>query len=207
MFTNQYIISSCVISNNTVYKNGERLFVNQGAEVSAFLPSVYRHFELNYPRFYKMDSLSKLGWLASEILIKDSFNKENYPSENVGVILFNNNSSLDSDLKYMASVADIPSPALFVYTLPNIMIGEICIRNNFKGEDAFFVSEIFDAQFMVNYVNDLFNSNILKACICGWVELLGNGYKACLFLVEKGKGKITFDKEQVSKIFDMKIEA
>ena len=96
------------------------------------------------------------------------------------------------------SVNDIASPSLFVYTLPNIVTGEICIRNNFKGEDAFFVSESFDPGFIENYVNNLLDNNILQTCICGWVELLGNEYKAALFLWKKLKRDdgVSFTKEQ-----------
>ncbi len=152
-----------------------------------FLVSIYKNFGINYSRFYKMDNLSKLGWLASEVLLKDSFQKENYKSEDVGLILSNANSSLDTDQKYLASVSDIPSPSLFVYTLPNIVTGEICIRNNFKGEDAFFLFDNFNADFIYDYVSSLLNNNTLQACICGWVELLGDEYKVALFLVEKDK--------------------
>jgi len=120
------------------------------------------------------------------------------------LILTNANASLDSDLKYMESVNDIPSPALFVYTLPNIMTGEICIRNNFKGEDAFFIFEKFDAAFIETYVNNLLNNGILEACICGWVDVLGDEYKAVLFLVEKEEkaNSVMFSKKNLNSIFD-----
>jgi len=151
-----------------------------------------------------MDNLSKLGWLASEILLKDSFKKDNYRPEDIGLILSNTNSSLDTDQKYMESLKNIPSPSLFVYTLPNIVTGEICIRNNFKGEDAFFVFDNFNAGFIENYVSSLLDNNVLQACICGWIELLGNEYKAVLFLVEKLKSNeaVAFTKEQMNTIFE-----
>jgi hypothetical protein len=186
-----------------VYKNEVPVFENRGADLPAFLLSIYQHFELNYPKFYKMDNLSKLGWLAAEILLNGSAIK-NYQPETVGMVLTNANASLDSDQKYMKSVADIPSPALFVYTLPNIMIGEICIRNNFKGEDAFFIFEKFDAAFIELYVNNLLTNNILNACICGWVDVLGDDYKAVLFLVEKKESEkaLSFTKDNLGNIFD-----
>ncbi len=153
-----------------------------------------------------MDSLSKLGWLTSEILLKDSFDKEQYKPEDIGIILSNKNSSLDTDKKYLASVRDIPSPALFVYTLPNIATGEICIRNNFKGEDAFFIFDKFDAGFIADYVSGLLNNNKLQACICGWVELLENEYKSAFFLVEKVKNKdaVPFTAANMDKLFENK---
>lgn len=193
MTENLYITASCNIANNLVIKDNKVVFENEGIAVQPFLLSVYQHFAINYPRFYKMDNLCKLGWLASEILLKGSFQKEKYRPEDTGVILANTNGSLDTDMKYMASTKDIPSPSLFVYTLPNIVAGEICIRNHFKGEDAFFIFESFPAEFMHQYVNNLFDNNLLQACICGWVELLGDEYKAALFLVEKMKTEEAID--------------
>ncbi|MDB5030681.1 hypothetical protein [Mucilaginibacter sp.] len=200
---NNYITSYCTIVKHVVYKNEVPVFENRDADLPAFLLSAYQYFGLNYPKFYKMDNLSKLGWLASEILLKGSYIKD-YEPEDVGLVLSNANSSLDSDQKYIKSVSDIPSPALFVYTLPNIMIGEICIRNNFKGEDAFFIFEKFDAGFIELYVNNLLNNNTLSACICGWVDVFESDYKAVLFLVEKEErdNAISFSKKNLGGIFD-----
>lgn len=197
------ITATCMIRDRVVLKDGEPVFENRGAagggsasgnrgmgigQMGQFLVSLYQHLGLNYPRFYKMDSLSKLGWLAAEILLKDSFRAENYRPEDVGIVLANANASLDTDLKYFETVAEIPSPSLFVYTLPSIVIGEICIRNNFKGETAFFVTDRFDAGFMEGYVRGLMKDNILKACIYGWVDLLGEKGEAVLFLMENENG-------------------
>src|SRR5258708_919479 len=179
------ITASCRISDHSVYRNGQLLFENKETDLPGFLLSGYHHFKLNYPKFYKMDNLSKLGWLTAEILLKENFRPGFYQPKEVAISLANANSSLDTDLKYYETVKEIPSPALFVYTLPNIMIGEICIRNNFKGESAFFISPQFDAGFMERTVNYLLDNNILKACICGWVDLLVPAYKAGLYLVER----------------------
>ena len=150
-----------------------------------------------------MDNLSKLGWLATEILLKDNFNAVACKAEEVGIVLSNANASLDTDIKYYETAKDIASPALFVYTLPNIVIGEISIRHHFKGENAFFISEKFDAEFIEQYVSGLLNNNILQCCICGWVELLEDQYKAVLFLVENepGSPKKLFTKENLNKIY------
>jgi len=200
-----YITASCIISNNAVYKNEKAVFENKQADLPAFLLSAYRHFEIKYPKFYKMDNLSKLGWLANEILLADNFSKEKYRPEDTGVVLSNASSSLDTDMKYYETAKDIASPALFVYTLPNIVMGEICIRHGFKGENAFFIFEQFDADFIKQYVSNLINNNILQACVCGWVELLDDKYKTALFLIEKGEGgKATlFTKENLNKIYQL----
>ncbi len=202
MTTEKHITSSCIISNNTVVKNGVKLFENPGADVAGFLLSVYQHFQFNYPKFYKMDNLSKLGWLTAEVLLEDSLDKPAYQPEGLGMIIANANSSLDNDIKYTGTIKEVPSPAVFVYTLPNIVIGEICIRHNFKGEHAFFIQETFDAGFVAQQVNYLLDNDILQACICGWADVLEQDYKAGLFLVEKKKSKesVVFSADNLDRI-------
>ena len=186
-----------------MYKNGTLVFSNDDVTPADFLLSVYHHFSLTYPKFYKMDMLSKLGWLTAEVLLMDSFDGSTYAPAEVGVVLSNANSSLDSDLKYMKSVADIASPALFVYTLPNIMIAEISIRNGLKSEGAFFISEKFDAKLLKSYVDNLMYNNKLNCCVCGWVDVLENDYKAALFLVEKADSEnaVVFLENNMDSIF------
>jgi hypothetical protein len=198
-----YITSSCKIDQGVVSKDDKPIFENKGADLQNLLLSVYQHFQINYPKFYKMDNLSKLGWLASEMLLKDSYQKDAYQPEEIGLVLANHNSSLDNDIKYFESAKEIASPSLFVYTLPNIVIGEICIRNNFKGEHAFFIQDNFDTDFIEQQVNYLLNNNILQACICGWIDVLEQDYKAVLFLVEKSKkpGLLVFSAENMNKVF------
>lgn len=185
-----------------MHKNGQQVF-EQSGEPGAFLIAAYRHFDLQYPKFFKMDNLSKLGWLANEILLQDSFNKEKYKPEEIGVVLSNANASLDTDIKYYETTASIASPAQFVYTLPNIVIGEISIRHSFKGENAFFITQEFDAAFTVQYVNNLLNNDILQCCICGWADVLNDDCQATLFLVEKDKtaNSVIFTAENLNKIY------
>lgn len=203
MTTEKHITSSCIISNNAVVKNGLKLFENPGTDVAGFLLSFYQHFQFNYPKFYKMDNLSKLGWLAAELLLKDSFDRAAYQPEDAGVILANANSSLDNDIKYTSTIKEVPSPSVFVYTLPNIVIGEISIRNGFKGEHAFFIQEQFDTAFIAQQVDYLLDNDILQVCICGWVDVLEQGYKAGLFLVEKKKSEesVVFSADNLDRIF------
>ena len=194
-----------MISKQVVYKNRQRVFEEGIKALPDFLVSAYQHFGLQYSRFYKMDNLSKLGWLANEVLLQGGFEKERYKPEKIGIVLSNASSSLDTDARYYETVKSIPSPALFVYTLPNIVIGEISIRHQFKGENAFFIFEQFDAGFIEQYVDGLVNNDILHCCICGWVEVLEEEYKAALFLVEKEKSRdsVIFTKENLNKIYQL----
>ncbi|MDN3583552.1 hypothetical protein [Mucilaginibacter flavus] len=203
MADNLHITSYSTINNNTVYSNGDAVFENSGVDTGAFLLAAYQFLEIKYPKFYKMDGLSKLGLLASEVLLKDHSVGEQYRENEVGIVLTNANASLDADIKYFEGAKTVASPALFVYTLPNIVIGEISIKNKFKGENAFFVFEQFDAAFVHRYVSYLLNNNILQACICGWVDLLQDDYKAVLYLVEKNEHKtsIPFTADNMNNIY------
>ncbi len=204
MIEQLYITASCSIVNNVVVKDDQSLFAHPGV-VQDFLIAAYQHFAPNYPKFYKMDNLAKLGWLAAEILLANSFDKAACQPEDIGLLLCNRNSSLDNDIKYYETVKTIASPALFVYTLPNIVMGEICIRHNFKGENDFFIFDSFNAGFIQQYTAHLFATGAVEACICGWVELMDNDYHACLYLVEKKAGKQTmlFTEENIHQIYQI----
>jgi len=199
----KYIISNCIIINDLAFKNNEVVFSAENKGLRTFLSSLYHHLKIDYPKFYKMDTLCKLGWLASEILIKNESLIKEFEPEEIGTVLTNANASLDTDLKYFETTKAIASPALFVYTLSNIVAGEICIRNNFKGENAFFVFEEFNAAFIKAYVDNLFANNSMKLCICGWIDVLGEDYKVVLYLVstEKKEGMLLFTEENMNRIF------
>ena len=201
----KYITATCSISKGVVRKNDKVLFKGKGQSVKDFLLAAYKHFAIDYPKFYKMDSLSKLGLLAADILLAGNFEKDRYGPTEVGIVFANTNASLDADLNYWESVKNIPSPALFVYTLPNIVIGEICIRNNFKGENAFFVQEVFDSSFVEFYVKDLLDKHKLQVCICGWVDIVGEEYNAVVYLVEKEKRDFAelFRSENIHNIYEL----
>lgn len=203
------VTQHCRISQNTISKNGKVLFNNANEPFSQFADNAYRFFKMVYPKFHKMDNLSKLGLLTSDILLIDSNLHQKYTPFQTGVVLSNKNSSLDTDIKYFEQVKKgVASPAIFVYSLPNIVIGEICIRNGIKGENSFFISDHFNASQQVQYVNNLLETNVVKSCICGWVEFLGNTYDAFFYLVEKSEEKegLPFNVQTIEDLFNNKIE-
>jgi hypothetical protein len=173
-----------VIRNNRVYRDGTLIWeAAKELELPEFLRAGYDHFSGQYPKFHKMDHLSKLGWLAAEVLLKDKPLTDHAPAQ-TGLILSNRSASLDTDLRYYDTVKEIPSPGLFVYTLANIVMGEISIRHGFKGENAFFTTDTFDRAFMVAYIQQLFRENAITACLCGWIEVIGPVYDVMLYRVE-----------------------
>jgi hypothetical protein len=196
-----HITAYCLITRNKVFKNGQLVFEQPGSS-DEFLNTLYTHFKISYPKFHKMDQLCKLGFLATELLLKDTGHSGKYGETETGLVLCNANSSLDVDLKFVKTIQTGASPALFVYTLPNIVIGEISIRWHFKGENAFFVFKQFDGNFIEQYVTGLFENKLIKNCICGWVDILKEDYRALLFLVETAgsENTMTFSAEKLNQL-------
>jgi len=180
----------CMIRNNKVMSESNADIFHENLSTFAdFIRALYKKENPGYPKFYKMDNLSKLGFMASEIVLRNSRAAEFYNKEKIGVILANSSSSLDTDMEYQDTIRDksdyFPSPAVFVYTLANIVIGEICIRNGIKGENAFFICEKFDPALLHLHISAMFDQGRAEACIGGWVELLKERYDAFVFLVQK----------------------
>ena len=177
-----------VITPETVKLNGMDLtHTEQG---NALLTELYRAHVGDYPKFFKMDTLSKLGFVASEMLLKDEGQERYVPREDRAVVLFNKTASLQADTNYQATIQDpenfFPSPAAFVYTLPNIVTGEIAIRNKYYGETSFIVLESCDAQIMAQQLMNAFQDPMTQSILGGWLDCNNeNHFEARLFLIEK----------------------
>ena len=148
-----YITSYCRIKNQTIEVNGKAIPIGENNAGAGFLIEAYKQLGLNYPKFHKMDAMCKLGFIATEAALQGSGFIERNKPENIAIVITNKSSSLDTDRVHQNSINDIdkylPSPSVFVYTLPNIIIGEIAIKNKIIGENAFFVAESFDEKLLV----------------------------------------------------------
>lgn len=196
-----YISAYCSIQNNTIVLNGTAVFEAVEAAFADFSKSAYRYFEMNYPKFFKMDSLSKLAFLAAELILKD----EQVTDSNIALLFANKSSSLDTDIKFQESIDNqeqyFPSPAVFVYTLPNICMGEVSIRHNLKSEHTFFIFEKFDPVLMHRYTNVLLSTKKAEKVLCGWVEYYKEAYRAFFYLVTTTPG-ITHDTTTIQTLFN-----
>jgi hypothetical protein len=182
------ISSYCHVRNNQIIVDGVKHFESEPSlSFVDFSALAFRFLGVAYPKFYKMDHLCKLALITSEYLLRGDPAFAAAGPANTGIVLSTRGSSIESDRAHAASInnktAYFPSPAVFVYTLANIMIGEISIRNRITGENACFVSETFNSELNCTYVNQLLDTGLIKACLCGWVELNGPDYEAFLYLV------------------------
>jgi len=181
------ISSVCKIKDEKITLNGEVVFEKEDLNFAKFIKGAYKHFELDYPKFHKMDRLCKLAFVAANVLLKDG-SLEGYAPKEIGVVMANSNSTLHTDTKHADSIKDeenhFPSPAIFVYTLPNIMVGEICIKYKIKGQSVFLVSNEFDKELLLSYSQDMIAAGDAKVCLMGWVDYTENDYCAELYLIK-----------------------
>jgi len=199
--TQYYIESYCKVKDASVTLNDKLVFEDVTNEPKSFFKSAYKNLELKYSKFFKMDNLSKLSFLAAEYLFHDN---DKIANSNTAIVLSNRASSLDTDRKHQSSIQDkenyYPSPAIFVYTLPNIAIGEISIRHQLKSENAFFVFDTFNADFLCNYAAVLLDKNKAESVLCGWVDVDNEHYEGFLYLVSR-KGKLKHNVKELTNIY------
>lgn len=160
-----------ILDQRKLWERKEELGEQEGQEHHSLLTSLYKQMIGNYPKFYKMDGLSRLGFVASEILLnaeKGETDKER------AIIFFNHSSSIASDRNYKESINDknnyFPSPSIFVYTLPNIVTGEIAIRNHFHGETSFFILPDKDERMMEEILQASCRDDQSKSFLTGWID-------------------------------------
>ncbi|MBR0304141.1 MAG: 3-oxoacyl-ACP synthase [Bacteroidales bacterium] len=183
------VISQCDITDDAVVLNGQTI-ISRNADSNTWLADIYRHIGMAYPKFFKMDNLCKAGTLAAELLLKDvDFDRETVKPD-WAVVLMNSASSLDDDRHYQTTIQDAdnyyPSPAVFVYTLANIITGEIAIRHKIGGESSFYVVPAFSPEQMDTMVSQCFSANPeLTHIICGWADYDEGKCEVKMQLLEK----------------------
>lgn len=160
------------ITQESVIVDGEMIATEKRGE--AMLTELYRHFVGDYPKFHKMDILSKLAFISSELLLRAESKTLSETEERV-VILFNASSSIVADKMFLSTIEEgnyYPSPSHFVYTLPNISTGEIAIRNGYHGETSFYILPEKSDRQMDDIVGCAFLDESVKSVICGWIDCL-----------------------------------
>jgi 3-oxoacyl-(acyl-carrier-protein) synthase len=194
------------IRNRSLIRDGEMICRDLRGSFDDFLDTGFAVLSLNYPKFHKMDASSKLGFLCSEMLLNETNLMSSYKPFEVAVVLSNAHGSLDTDIRYFQSTKTVASPALFVYTLPNIVAGEICIRNGIKGENAFFVTPAFDFEQIHQYVDLVLATGRTQACIAGWIDVMGSHHDVFLYLAEKKQrgNALEHSAVQLKKLYQLK---
>ncbi len=185
-----FLRTYCRISHKEVHLNGELFY--QQVDDEPFLKSLYRHLGLSYPKFFKMDEMSQLGFIGSEMTLLRS-GTEDHADDGIALVFSNRSSSLATDGRYYETLrSGVPSPSLFVYTLPNVEVGEVCIRHRLYGENNFFITERFNAELLLDHCRSLFDDNAAQAVLIAWTEVEnGNHDGFFAFITPTGTDEVT----------------
>lgn len=153
---------------------------------TADISGIYRELIGGYPKFFKMDMLCRLGFVAAELLLRD------IPAEvreEMAVVLFNRSGSAHTDRNYQQTIMPdnyFPSPALFVYTLANIVTGEIAIRHKIYGETSMHILDREDEAEMESVAEGVWCTSNPPMLMWGWLEYDSpESYRACFKLGTK----------------------
>lgn len=162
----------CVkITTNSVVLDNKRLQTSFSGQ--KMLKEIYQQYIGNYPRFHKMDILCQLGFISSELLLDTEGEDRFIECMDRAIIIYGRNASVVADRNYQQTISDLnafyPSPSFFVYTLPNIVAGEIALRNHVHGETAYIAVENKDQ--MVEHIECFIETaHHINSILCGWVD-------------------------------------
>lgn len=142
------------------------------SEDGTSLTDIYKQEIGNYPKFYKMDILSRLAFVTTELLRKGPHTTDN--GQQTPIILFNHSSSVVADRQFLDTIKDaenfFPSPSVFVYTLPNITTGEVAIRHHLCGETSFYILPDKDEALMKQILEASLAGTSATSVISGWID-------------------------------------
>ena len=177
-------ISSCVkkghqvhIAPQGIWLDNKEFIIDKEITQKGLLTELYKQIIGNYPKYYKMDGLCRLGFVASELLLKAERDEGSFTEDTNktrAIVFFNRSSSIVSDKKYLASIVEkdnyFPSPSVFVYTLPNIVTGEIAIRNGYHGETSFYILPHKNELLMQDIIETTFMDEQTTSILTGWLD-------------------------------------
>lgn len=145
-------------------------------DFDTFIRRAYSETGRPYPKFFKMDALCKLGHVGAEHLLATT-GAADAARRDMAILLANRSSSLDTDMTYVRQMeTGTTSPSTFVYTLPNIVIGEICIRHKITGESLFVVLPRRDDEKIRQMARQTLDLSHSRLVVCGWCEKMGADY-------------------------------
>ena len=177
----------CRITGEGVVLDGKKVFSFEDNDIGGNFLSLYRYIAQDYPKFYKMDLMSKAAFLGVELLKSLCLGLASAAEDTVALLFANSESSSDTDLRFRDSytIERLPGPSLFVYTLPNIALGEISIRNKWYGEHIFAVFPNFAPTYFADHSVLLLNDGA-EWVVGGWVNVR-NDPDVLIFVITENK--------------------
>lgn len=164
------VLHTLHLTSDSLQIDGEMIETDSNGK--ALLTELYKRFVGDYAKFYKMDVFSRLAFLASELILQKE--DEEARKEEHSIILFNSSSSIVADRNHISTICDTdsfyPSPSVFLYTLPNVVTGEIAIKNSFTGETSLYILDDKNEALIDQITKASITSSGSRRIISGWVD-------------------------------------
>ncbi len=155
---------------------------NQGA---ALLPEIFKKYLADGSRFFKMDLFSRLAYVGTGLLAKDAL--EDCAPEDRGLLIGTLNGSVLADRKHLSTFSEeyYPSPAIFINTLPNVVLGEIAVTHQIQGETTLLMLPGLEDACLENILDATLAATQPSVLIAGWVDCESeNTFRANLKLLK-----------------------
>lgn len=181
---------------HTVELNGSRLLVDGrclisleergGESLHEKFNAFYKLGGFDYPRFFKMDPFCKAGVLCALPVLK--YMKNQPRAEDSGFLLFTSSGCRMADEEHIQQFSQgMPSPAVFVYTLPNILVGEWSILSGWKGWCQCHIVQGADKNLILNAVERHYKQGNEAPLAAAWCVVEPGHVEAFLFICEKAE--------------------
>ncbi len=142
---------------------------------AALLTEIFKTCLADGSRFFKMDLFSRLAYVGAGLLAKDMLS--DCEPDDIALYFFTLNGSVLADRKHLSTFSDpgafYPSPAVFINTLPNVVLGEIAVRHTVKGETTLVMLPRRDDGRMEEIVRVTAAATRPAALLYGWVDCEG----------------------------------
>ena len=169
-----YVTGFCRINQEKVIVNDEVITHKPNDSIVDFLVDFTKLGE-NYPKIYKMDQMSRFGVIASELIFNERNPSAHYKEEEIAVdpeVAVNVIHGVRSDDPRAEAISPADSCAM---------------QRSFSHSG--FVSSRSPA--ILRCLS--FWSRPTKACLAGWIEVLGDNHDVFLYLVEEKKPAYCFN--------------
>ena len=154
------------------------------------LRAAYQALAMDYPKFHKMDLAAKLAVLVAEPVLRVARDRGADLAEGTAVLALSRSGSGSSDVEHwrIRQGSGLASPAVFVYTLPNIGLGEITIRHRIFGSSLCLLDHEPKTELVLRSIRVLHERDRMEWIVCLWSDIFADRYDARAVLLGPGPG-------------------
>ena len=196
------VISSVQYRSGRLSVDGRMLCDSSASSTEAII-NAYRAQGIDHPKFFKMDPNAQLAVVAVEPLFQRIAQLPDLDRDRIGLVHLSRHGSLEIDAHYWNTYTSehLASPAAFVYTLPNIALGEVGIRHRLHGASFCLLSDAPRTDLLLAAAEQMIAQEGMRHVVCGWSDIFAGRATATFLLVSTNVGQ-TWREEEIERLFN-----